>query len=1015
VRRRSKAVGLLATVVMLGALMAAPATAGAAGIASPGFAVSDFATGFPTENRFGPMGLAFDSHGTLFAVDNTDGNLYKFSPAGGLAGGPNLVSTSPITGYLIGLAFDKAGDLFVARQEVEGGGDVAQLNPATGAVIRIVVSGLEPLGLATDPVSGDLFVAADGSPIKRIVNPASENPTITDYGEPLSGPDGITFGPEGTLYTEDEGNIISITGTASPTPGVNTTVGFVSEADGIAVAETTNPNEQPFLAVNSNDGSITKVDLATTPVTYTPMVTDGTRGDLVAVGPDSCLYATQLESIEKVTAANGTCPFYPSSPFHCSNKIGGVSPATGHVAIGGSGASIVTITGKSFCAGSQVQFGNTSAVANATMVSPSELTVTVPANATSGNLSVIDPYGNTGPGVPYTINTYRNTNGFSFVNDAGAPKGDVDFSDVAAAFGSAAYVPWSLCSHCKGSQTPTTEALQILAEAQKTLEGGLCFGLAMGSLRVSQGLDPLNSTSDPRRTAATWAAADTWALPEWQNALDPYKSQMRHYLYAQAIRQFSVQYNDQLSGYLAGLKRSANRPNYLYTQVRAALSHGLALISLQVHYHDPKTSSLNPFEHIPGVKNAWDGHELVAYEVEPPQPDGSFNIDVYDPNHPYLAAEDSNATLHQQELYTSQIHLDGSGNWTFNGDFAGAAGTMWNGPVDQIVPVAFDTVHGNLTPLSQGGAQAVATGAAVGQVTDAQGHTLYDAQGEPVPLQARADVQVMALAEPSATTSGPAQAPALLLDSSGTYKETVAPGTQNLFDDNLDGTLSTRAGGQGQLALGKGEIGVTPAKPSAVSLQLTRHDGGGRTTIGVAGTVTGTATLRAASTVTITASGTISLTVSRVGPGPPQTFRSVSLHLSRGERLELGALQRLDPGASTIHATVSDGGHKRTVTLINRAPRPSVRITRVSAKRGHDKTRVTVRLATAGARGGQVLVTVRGASHTATTTEIAARSRATIPLLLSAQRRGQRLRVWAVALTDGGQAGRIATATVRAR
>jgi hypothetical protein len=44
-------------------------------------------------------------------------------------------------------------------------------------------------------------------------------------------------------------------------------------------------------------------------------MTDGTRGDLVAVGPDQCLYAAQIDSIEKITAADGTCPFYPTSPF----------------------------------------------------------------------------------------------------------------------------------------------------------------------------------------------------------------------------------------------------------------------------------------------------------------------------------------------------------------------------------------------------------------------------------------------------------------------------------------------------------------------------------------------------------------------------------------------------------------------------------------------------------------------------------------------------------------------------
>lgn len=72
----------LAGLLLLSATMPGWAdSAKASGIASPGFAVSGFAIDFSTGNRFGPMGLAFDSHGKLFAIDNTDNNLYAFSAA----------------------------------------------------------------------------------------------------------------------------------------------------------------------------------------------------------------------------------------------------------------------------------------------------------------------------------------------------------------------------------------------------------------------------------------------------------------------------------------------------------------------------------------------------------------------------------------------------------------------------------------------------------------------------------------------------------------------------------------------------------------------------------------------------------------------------------------------------------------------------------------------------------------------------------------------------------------------
>jgi len=976
---------------MLGTLMAAPATAGATGIASPGFAVSDFATGFPTENRFGPMGLAFDSHGTLFAVDNTDGNLYKFSSAGGSASASSLVSTSPIPGYLVGLAFDKAGELFVAREEVEGPGDVAQIDPTTGAVIRTVASGIKPLGLATDPVSGDLFVAAVGEPLKRISNPSSASPTVSDYGEPRSTPDGIVFGPDGTIYVADEGNIISVTGTASPTPGVDTTVSYVSEADGIAVAETTNPSEQPFLAVNSNDGSITKVDLATTPVTYAPMVAGGTRGDLVAVGPDSCLYATQLESIEKVTAGNGTCPFYPSSPFHCSDKIGGTSPASGAVSIGNQPATTVTITGKSFCAGTQVQFGNTSAVANATLVSPSELTVTVPADATTGELKLIEPYGNTGVGVPYVINNYRDNEGFQFVNDLGVGP-DVSWSDVAGAFGQNAYQQWSLCNGCAGIPVPSTEAAEIYVKLLKGGLNGLCFGFSLGSLKLSQGIDELAASSTSERSDPQWNQPSVWNLPPFETTTSPYGTQMRHYLYQQAMLQYSTQHYDLNVAYLDGLKHYADQSHlgtYVQAQVSNAFSHGLGIIEIF-------------------TRNG--GHALVGYGMQT-GPNGTFDIDVYDPDDPFLLSENSDGAEHEARMQADQVHVAANGVWSYTGGL----GSTWVGPARDMRVLSFAPLIGTLNPLDTVKGY-VATNGPIRQVVDGQGRSLYDAQGNFVPEGQRpSDVDLLNPITGVASTETAAST-GLLLGASGNYTETLGAGTLSVVGNNLNGQIST-TGGKVSLGAAGQRVRLTPAVAGPATLRLTHHNGGGEITIAVSGRLSGAATLDigANATVSVAKTADLSVSVTRVGPGqPPQTFQS-AVRLRSGQRLELGSLRRLDIAASRVRATLSGRGHRRLVTLINRAPRPTVRIARVSAKRGHGRTRVTVRLVTAGAHGGQVLVTVRGAGHTATTMEVAARSRVTIPLLLSAQRRGERLRVLAVALTRGGQAGRIATATVHAR
>ena len=56
-------------------------------VAAAGYSTSNFANNFPY-NGFagcvGAAGIAFDASGNMYVVDETDGNLYKFPPAGGL-------------------------------------------------------------------------------------------------------------------------------------------------------------------------------------------------------------------------------------------------------------------------------------------------------------------------------------------------------------------------------------------------------------------------------------------------------------------------------------------------------------------------------------------------------------------------------------------------------------------------------------------------------------------------------------------------------------------------------------------------------------------------------------------------------------------------------------------------------------------------------------------------------------------------------------------------------------------
>ena len=302
----------------------------------PGYAATDFATGFVNVGGIGPIGVAFDPSGNLFVGNYTTGFLYKFGPAGGVASAATQVNTTAIGGQPAGLSFTKDGHLFLARQVR---GDVVELDPSTGTIIRRVAFISFATGLATDPLSGDLFVSQAcfcDNAIYRISNFATGPGTVAVYAAVAA--DGIAFGPDGTLYTPNW----VIAGTNAPTPGaVIARLPNVPGADGIAISDDA---LRPFLYVNRQTGIITKI----TPTTLTDIFTGGTRGDFAVVGFDGCLYATQTDRVIKVTNADGTCrppplgPLFPTSavvtsvdirPQSCPNPLNVGAPGVLPVAI----------------------------------------------------------------------------------------------------------------------------------------------------------------------------------------------------------------------------------------------------------------------------------------------------------------------------------------------------------------------------------------------------------------------------------------------------------------------------------------------------------------------------------------------------------------------------------------------------------------------------------------------------------------------------------------------------------
>ncbi len=308
-RHRMAITAVLATIAVL--LASAGVAAGYA--TAPGYVAHDYVTGFPesAQNHWGPLGIAFDQSSNLYVADTVDGNIYRFQPGGGVASSATRLTSSPIPGAITGLAFSRSGQLYLGRFKL---GDVVQVDPASGQIIRTIASVRCATGLAIDPVSGDLFVSQNlcGNTIWRVSLSGSSVGTVTRYAT-APAVDGVAFDKDGDLYAESDGTLMKIDGTARPTPGVVKSIAKVPGADGVAFG-THASGSPPFVVTNRNDGIVTRVDLTKTPPTQSDIFTGGSRGDFAAVDSSGCLFITQSSSIVRISGKGNSCAFEPTTP-----------------------------------------------------------------------------------------------------------------------------------------------------------------------------------------------------------------------------------------------------------------------------------------------------------------------------------------------------------------------------------------------------------------------------------------------------------------------------------------------------------------------------------------------------------------------------------------------------------------------------------------------------------------------------------------------------------------------------
>lgn len=310
--------------------------------AANGYALTTFAKGFPAGDffyggvNFGGCGGAtnptFLPSGTALIPDFRTGVIYALPAGGGdvSSGGSLNSNPRPAIGTLV---YGKDGKLYTALSGTSG--SVVEIDPATGAIVRTVASGLTcPSGLAVDPLSGDLFfddgcsgAGTDNPSLWRIANPGSTNPTVSVYATlPASANTQIAFAPNGTLYvlsgeplhgynSYTSTLLVRVGGTNTGASPAVTTVSGVTSDNGLVIGKTQANGDAQTLLVHvpdSNGGTLETVDITANPPAVDTVLATGDIGAGV-VGPDGCYYVGAHHDVYKLAPSSGNCGLTPTS------------------------------------------------------------------------------------------------------------------------------------------------------------------------------------------------------------------------------------------------------------------------------------------------------------------------------------------------------------------------------------------------------------------------------------------------------------------------------------------------------------------------------------------------------------------------------------------------------------------------------------------------------------------------------------------------------------------------------
>jgi probable HAF family extracellular repeat protein len=592
-------------------------------------------------------------------------------------------------------------------------------------------------------------------------------------------------------------------------------------------------------------------------------------------------------------------------------------------------ATVLHITGFNFQPLDVLYFGND----QATVVLPGVPTksdgsqtfdVSVPQLATTGAIVAFDPHSKLYTTLLHTfiVDSYRNVNGYSFVND-GVGYSDFSFDDLTAVYGAdQTDITVDACGILTlGAENCTVDtgvasplALAELAIINEGLPPGAgeCVGFSLSSARLSLGIGPTKVGAFLQTNPGS--AATVWDLASPSGPL----LDLRQLIHRAHLEQTSDEF---LGNYVSQIAADEiSGVSHLINGVKSQLAKGLpVLIAFQ--------------------EGGLSGHCVLAYNVQD-NPNGSETLDIYDPDTPFLASEDNagasptvpgvvDGTEHAQNVQASTITFGTDGHWIYNGGAGTASGGM--GSI-AMVPLSVFNSHtllaSSITSLLTLG---VFGSAAETQVTDSAGHTLLNADGSP-----NTDPKTM-IPNAARFIAGPGAPPLDLVAGTGSFMQTITGtggGTYSAASLSNDAMamisgVTTIKGQTDQFGLDPSNDKFTfiPATTKTMAADLVINAPGG---VQRQAQLTATAAGGAAQTIQFLGSqrdhvvfsavgaSTFSLNLTSNADGLVQTFTTGRMTLAAGDSVDLLPSDWADIQAATATVVVHHAdGSKTTSTMAN--------------------------------------------------------------------------------------------------